>query len=243
VSVPPGPLTVLAEGPDWLVVDKPSGLPCHRSKMVREDDTVVARLREQLGGPIHLAHRLDRGTSGCLLVARSPEAHARLQDDLTAGHKQYVALVRGFFRWDDPVRIQSPMKDSRGRVQDADTTALVLGRSHDPRCSLMVAWPRTGRFHQVRRHLRDLDHPVIGDRKHGDNRASNVWKAMGLPRLALHCHAMQLPSLQVRAPLSGDFATVGRTLPFWDDAMAQLDAVSILSGSPPPCPDPPHRPT
>ena len=216
-------LPILARGPGWVVVDKPSGLACHYSKMVRERDTVAARLRTQLDSRIHLAHRLDRGASGCLLVALDAPSKTRLQDALATAHKEYVALVRGFFRWDDPVRVQTPMKDARGRIRDAETTVEVIGRSHDPRASLMLARPVTGRFHQVRRHLRDLDHPILGDRKHGDNRASNLWKDQ-LPRLALHCRRIHIASedIDVLAPLSGDFLSTVQRMPWWAEAQERL---------------------
>lgn len=220
---PTGLLTIIAEGPGWVAIDKPSGLACHYSKMVRERDTVAARLRTQLDSRIHLVHRLDRAASGCLLVALDATTKARLQDALAGAHKEYIALVRGFFRWDDPVRVQTPMKDPRGRLKEAETTVAVIGRSKQPRASLMLAWPVTGRFHQVRRHLRDLDHPILGDRKHGDNRASNQWKDQ-LPRLALHCHRIRIDSEQIDicAPLSGDFLTTVESMPWWPEARARL---------------------
>lgn len=210
-------IRVLQEGTGWLVVDKPSGLACHRSALVRDRDTLAVRLRAQLGQPIHLVHRLDRAASGCLVVALDPATTAALQDALTGAHKEYLALVRGFFRWDDPVRVATDVPDSRGVPRAALTWVDAIGRSLDPRCSLLRAVPATGRHHQVRRHLRDLDHPILGDHAHGDTRENTAWRPRGLARLALHCWRIRAPEvgLHATAPLPEDLLDPLSRLPWW----------------------------
>lgn len=219
---------MLARARRWAVVAKPGGVACHRSGMVRDRDTLIRRARRRFQTTVHLVHRLDRATSGCLLVAFDPEMAAALHDSLRddSAVKTYLALVRGYWKWDDPFDIDAPMKDDEGVRREAVTRAQVLGRSMDPRVSLVLARPRTGRFHQVRRHLRDVDHPVLGDAMHGDTRANRLWRDVhGLPRLGLHCAALDVPDpdggrITVRCPLPLDLARVLHAQPWWADALA-----------------------
>jgi len=231
-------LRVLARGRRWAVVAKPGGVACHRSGMVRDRDTLVRRARRRFGANLHLVHRLDRATSGCLVVAFDPVAAADLHDALRdpSTTKTYLALVRGFWKWDDPFTIDAPMKDDQGAWREASTVADVLGRSMAPRVSLVRARPRTGRFHQVRRHLRDVDHPVLGDSMHGDTRANRVWREQhGLPRLGLHCAALDMPDpdggrIRVRCPVPLDLGQVLHAQPWWPDAVAA--APDLLTAPP-----------
>ena len=95
----------------------------------------------------------------------------------------------------------------------------------DPRSALVRVQPRTGRRHQVRRHLRDVDHPILGDTSHGDSRENVRWRAEhGLQRLALHCLHLAFPWDGVRhevfCPPAADLVTVWRQQPWWLDAVA-----------------------
>ncbi len=221
-------LRVLARGRRWAIVAKPPGLPCHRSALVNERDTVAARAKARFGCPIHLVHRLDRATSGCLLIAFDPEAAARLHDGLrsTASTKRYVALVRGWWRWDDPFVIDHALKDEDGTTMlDARTTVRGLGGGRAPRASLVEATLHSGRTHQIRRHLSAIDHPVLGDTAHGDSRHNRLWRTEhALPRLALHCAEMDIPCEETgraRAvcPLPEDLAPVFAAQPWWSEAV------------------------
>lgn len=218
------PLRVLAEGADWYAVAKPSGLACHRSSLVHDRVTVVSVLERQRGERPHLVHRLDRAASGVLLIGRTPEATHRLhtalhQPDAT---KVYLAFTRGFFRWDDPVDVDTPMKDDQGIVRDARTVIDVLGRSQDPRCSLLRACPATGRYHQVRRHCRDLGHPLLMDHQHGDTRVNVTWRQQtSLRRLGLHAWHVETPETgRICCPPPDDLVAVWRTMPWWNEAVA-----------------------
>lgn len=226
-------LPILARGDDWVVVGKPSGLVVHHSATHRHEAHAALQLvRDQLGARVHPVHRLDRGTSGCLLFALDPERVAPLAEALRAGRKRYVALVRGHVRTRDPVVVTHPMTDTRGYVQDARTRCVPIVGSADPRCSLVEAWPETGRFHQVRRHLRDLSHPVLGDSTHGDTRENRTWREKwGLGRLALHCLSLELdladgPRRAV-CPLPPDLGGVLKRLPWWDQAVAAVADLSL----------------
>lgn len=219
-------LRVLARGRRWAVIAKPSGLSCHRSALCRDRDTVAARARRRFGMPVHLVHRLDRAVSGCLVVAFDAEAAAALHGALRSpdAHKTYVAQVRGWWRWDDPFDITAPMAEADGTAKAARTHVRALGRANVPRASLIEASPRTGRFHQIRRHLRDVDHPILGDATHGDTRENRTWRGLGLPRLALHCAALHLDGpdgerIHAACPLPRDLAPLWQAQPWWSDAV------------------------
>jgi tRNA pseudouridine65 synthase len=182
---------------------------------------------------VHLVHRLDRAASGCLVIAFDAETTAALQAALTAPEatKQYLAFTRGYFRWDDPVHVHKPMRDSQGRMKEAQSVVRVVGRSFDPWCSLLLVEPTTGRFHQVRRHVRDLTHPILRDAKHGDSKANVLWRDQwGLPRLGLHCHSLAFTldgeRIEVTCPPPGDLVRIWQQLPWWEEAQRVLPALA-----------------
>lgn len=228
-------LHVLVRAERWAVVAKPARIACHRSELVRDGVTVADLARYRFRVPIHLVHRLDRAASGCLVVAFDPEMTTQLQAALAhdGAQKSYLAFVRGFFREDEPVQVDNDVKDSDGIPREAHSSVTWVGRSHDPRCSLLLVKPTTGRYHQVRRHVRDLNHPVLGDSMHGDTRVNKIWREEhGLHRLGLHCQALDLPlpdgtRLQVVCPPPSDLVAVWRTLPWWDEAKARLPDLAL----------------
>lgn len=228
-------LPILTEGDGWMVVAKPPRLACHKSELVYDRVTVVSLLERQLRRKVHLVHRLDRAASGCLLVAFDPPTTARLQAAMQSdeAHKTYLAFVRGYFRWDDPVDVQKPMADDHGIVREARSVIECVGRSREPRCSLLRVRPFTGRYHQVRRHVRDLDHPILGDKIHGDSRENVRWKRdLALPRLGLHALSLDLPQddgsrLQVTCPPPDDLAALWATMPWWAEAQEREPALRL----------------
>ncbi|MCB9797788.1 MAG: hypothetical protein H6741_34345 [Alphaproteobacteria bacterium] len=124
------------------------------------------------------------------------------------------------------------MKDGKGVEREARSEVRCLGRSRSPRCSLLQVRPETGRFHQVRRHVRDLHHPVLGDAEHGDTRENRRWREdHGLKRLALHCLSLELAlpegPLTVQSPLFSDQAELFSRLPFWDEARGAAPALDL----------------
>jgi 23S rRNA-/tRNA-specific pseudouridylate synthase len=141
--------------------------------------------------------------------------------------KEYLALCRGpWGRGPDPVDVTTPIPDGRGGHKEALTTVRCLGTDLDARSALLHAAPRTGRHHQVRRHCRDLNHPVLGDGQHGDTRVNRMFRdTHGLDRLALHAWRLALPlpsgeRLSVTAPLPTDLNATLHGLPFWPEALA-----------------------
>jgi tRNA pseudouridine65 synthase len=229
--MPRSELRVLQAGDDWVVIAKPPRLLVHRTAQAPTADAVVQTLRDQLGRHVYPVHRLDRGASGCLLVATSREAAGLLNAALAEAAKVYVAFVRGAFREEDAV-VETPMKDDNGILKDARSLVHRLGASEVPRCSLLEVRPETGRYHQVRRHVRDLGHPVIGDREHGDSRVNGEWRARDRDlRLGLHAislaFSIRTDRVEVTCPLFRDHHALWSTLPWWSEAVARCPALAL----------------
>lgn len=225
------PFDVLARGDDWVVVHKPSGVLVHRQPGVRED-AAVQIVRNQVGRRVWPVHRLDRATSGCLLFALEHGAIAGLHDALGRGSKRYLAQVRGNLAADEPFVVDAPLKVN-GKEKSAATRFTKLGGASEPRSSLVLAEPRTGRYHQIRRHLVRLSHPVLGDSTHGDTRVNRTWrKEHGLHRLALHCWTLRLDlpdgtPLSVTAPPPDELMSVWVAQPWWDRAHETLNRLPV----------------
>jgi len=196
-----GGVRLLARGERWLAVFKPSGILVHRG-WARDGVIATDVVRDLVGAPVHPAHRLDRATSGVLLFALDPEAAARLQSAFAEGRvwKRYAALVRG-----EPepfVTCRYPLK--RGRTKSPSAQERVAAETHFVRLwtgdgplhcySLVNALPTTGRMHQIRRHLKHLSHPIIGDVKYGKGEHNRWFRDhVGLHRLALHAAQLSFP--------------------------------------------------
>jgi tRNA pseudouridine65 synthase len=198
-----------------VVANKPSGLLVHRG-WDDDDDVAMFRVRDALGGEhVHPLHRLDRGTSGALLFARTKDAATTLSRAFEDGgvDKRYLALVRGAPPDSGVIDYAIQKKEDGPRVR-AVTRFRTIARSPIDRCSLVEAMPETGRLHQVRRHLRHIDHPLIGDVRHGSGAINRHYRAeYGLHRLALHAHFLAFSHpvtgarVSVSAPLPDDLAT------------------------------------
>jgi tRNA pseudouridine65 synthase len=193
-------LEILYQDDEIIAVNKPANLAVHRSKFVGPDDAfLIDMLREQVGGDVYLAHRLDRATSGVLLSARSKEVAGALGEQFMGRsvEKRYLAVVRG---WPDPEQgsIDYPLPGSRdtGPRKDAVTdyqrlgvveVPITLGRYESQRYSLVLASPRTGRFRQIRKHFAHIHHPIIGDSQHGRGDHNRLFKQyFSSHRLLLH---------------------------------------------------------
>ena len=177
-------IDILYQDDALIAVNKPANLAVHRSTFVGPADAfLIDLLREQVGGNVYLAHRLDRATSGVLLVARSKEVAAALGEQFMQRtvHKQYLVVVRG---WPEPAegvidyplpgsRETGPRREARTRYRRLATIELpiALGRYPQQRYALLLAEPESGRFRQIRKHLAHIHHPVIGDCQHEIGRA------------------------------------------------------------------------
>jgi 23S rRNA pseudouridine955/2504/2580 synthase len=211
---------VLYEDEHLLAVDKPAGLAAHPGSGI-EGATLVEEARSYLRVPDDLppgefkpspAHRLDRDTSGIVLVAKTRRAMVRLGELFTEGdeiRKAYLALAKGKMPKPTGV-IELPLseheqtgrsKDRRGvNFQEAVTRWQVTSSNHD--ASLLAVRIETGRTHQIRRHLQAMGHPVAGDRRYGDfpfnKEARSRW---GLRRMFLHAWKLEIPHPVTGAPL------------------------------------------
>jgi tRNA pseudouridine65 synthase len=216
---------ILYRDPDCIAIHKPQGVLVHYSRSAgREGPCVVPALRQQLGRIVFPVHRLDRPTSGVLLLALTVEATRRLshQFEQRLVTKNYMALVRG--HCDDSGCIDRPLKPPRDRwnrseqsqPQAALTRFTTLARSELPfpvgryetsRYSLLSLSPASGRRHQIRRHLKHISHPVIGDTTHGDRDHNRFFASQfGIQRLLLVAN-----QLIFQQPFSGQTITVQST--------------------------------
>jgi len=221
----------------WVVVDKPSGLSVHRG-WDASPDTVMRRLRGDLERWVYPVHRLDRATSGALIVALDSERAGVLSASFRDGlvDKEYVALVRGVL--DAPGTVEHPLAPPEGGERvPAITDYAPIGVARD-RYTLVRLWPRTGRSHQLRRHMKHLSRPLLGDTTYGDGRENRAMREqIGLHRLALHAAWIALPDpdgddasarVEVRSPLPADLREPLERLGFTKD---QLDAADAAAGA------------
>ena len=204
---------VLHADDELVAVDKPAGIAMHRSSMAaREDAYLVDAIREQLGRTLYLAHRLDRATSGVVLLAASKETAAALgaQFMSRAVEKVYLAVARGVV--DEAGTIDHPLDAPGQREAKRAVThyrrlasielPIALGRYDTVRYSLVEARPETGRYRQIRRHFKHLSHHLIGDTSHGEGRHNRLFRMnWSVHRLLLHAWKIRLAHPVTGAPL------------------------------------------
>lgn len=217
-------LELLYQDEQLAVVNKPAGLMVHDSKLARgESEFLADQLREQLGVPVFLVHRLDRATSGCLLFAFDRDTASTLGKQLMsqAFAKHYLAVCRG---WPaaDAFDLDYPIDGGPGKPEckPAQTRFTVSARGELPwpmggfetsRFALLRCEPLTGRFRQIRRHLHHLSHHLIGDTSHGDGRRNRQFRMQGVHRMLLHAWRLQFPhpsqarTISIEAPLDSEF--------------------------------------
>jgi tRNA pseudouridine65 synthase len=206
----PPPL-ILHRDEDLLVVSKPSGMLVHKG-WAKDGETLIDALRQLGYSRLHTVHRLDRATSGIICLALNPDAARNLSEQFAERQvtKRYLALVRGVVK--DSVFVDHPIPKEPGKERvPAQTQIDVLASAKTlPReTSLVCAQPLSGRTHQIRRHLKHLNHPIIGDVNYGRgelNRAAR--ERYGLHRLALHALSLTLCD-----PRSGQMITFSAQLP------------------------------
>ncbi len=227
-------VTVLAQGARWAVVAKPAHVPVHDSAYVRCADTLIRAARLELDDDVHPVHRLDRPASGCVLLALGREHVHDLAQALSGGRKRYLAFVRGSISERGPVVVERPLdKPGSDMARPARTRLQPIASSEDPRCSLVLAEPTTGRFHQIRRHIRSLSHPILGDSSHGDTRINRWWREeYGLTRLGLHGLSLELQladgeRIVVVCPVPDDLRLLWKRLPWWDAAKAAVPELEL----------------
>ncbi|WP_020395083.1 tRNA pseudouridine(65) synthase TruC [Thiolinea disciformis] len=222
---------------NWLVaINKPAGLLVHRSLIDKhETQFAVQLLRDQIGQKVYPVHRLDRPTSGVLLFALDTATARALTEQFTQGvvQKTYRALVRGFCAPEGV--IDYALKEELDEIADAKAdpnkpaqTAITHYRNLESfelpfasvkhpssRYSLLALQPKTGRRHQLRRHLKHIFHPILGDTTHGDGKQNRLFREQfACERLLLHAgtlrivHPVYRHELSISASLPKDFEAV-----------------------------------
>jgi tRNA pseudouridine65 synthase len=235
-------IPILHRDAELLVVDKPAGLLTHRTELAPDRDVAMMRARDTLqalldaeraaseapelpeessdaktasmpeAAYVYPVHRLDRGTSGALAFALTEDAARSYRTAFDEGRveKVYYALARGTMPAEAHVEYAIPKAEGKERVMAV--TDFRLLHAGEWFC-LVEARPRTGKFHQIRRHLAHLRHPIAGDTNYGTGWFTRkVREEGGLLRLGLHAASITLPGpahapspITVRAPLASDF--------------------------------------
>ncbi|HMP78849.1 MAG TPA: pseudouridine synthase, partial [Pirellulaceae bacterium] len=230
------PLTVLYQDDYLVAVNKPPGLLVHRSDATPGNEpTLLRHLRDQIGRFLFPVHRLDRPTSGVMVYALSSEMAARMNKLFSQRRvvKTYRAIVRGWM--DDQGVIDLPLREqldfsmetyeqTSRSLQAARTCYRTLARYEMPwpmngfptsRYSMVQVHPETGRWHQIRRHLNHVAHPIIGDHRHGDHRHNELFAHhLGIHRMLLVAERLEFPHphtsiwLTLTAPLGTSFPPI-----------------------------------
>lgn len=217
------PLQELYRDAQLLVVHKPAGLLVHRSPIDRHETEFALQYARALngGGHVYPVHRLDRPTSGILVFARDPETARRLGLAMMAGEvsKTYLTMVRGWppgeGEIDHPLREEpedrrrkgqeQPVREARTRYRTLATTEIPVAIEKYPtsRYAMVELYPETGRKHQLRRHMKHISHPIIGDANHGRGRHNRYFaERFGEGRLMLAATRMAFTQ-----PVTGDRMT------------------------------------
>lgn len=210
-------LEILYQDDFIVAINKPSGLLVHKSMIDRGEVYFAMKiLRDQIGCYVYPIHRLDKPTSGVLLFALDKES-ARIMSEQFKAHtiqKKYIAIVRGYC--DEDGVIEHPLKEKLDKIADKDAKKdkeaqeavthyrriacveipYAVGRYEKTRYSLVEVLPKTGRKHQIRRHMKHISHHILGDTKYGRGEHNK------LIRKEFHCHRLLLhaSSLEVTHP-------------------------------------------
>ena len=225
------PLEILYQDTYIVAINKPSGLLVHKSPIDKHETRfALQELRNQIGQYVYPVHRLDKPTSGVLLFALSKEIAQKMGEAFRNNEikKEYIAVVRGYV--DDNGVIDHPLKemlDSRVQKergitkeeQEAQTEYECLERvelpyevSHYPvaRYSLVKLKPQTGRKHQLRRHMKHIHHPMIGDTKHGRGEHNKLF------REKFDCHRLLLHAVKISFihPVDKQYITINANIDF-----------------------------
>ena len=229
-------LDILYQDDQLVAINKPSGLLVHRSLIDAGAQEFALQLtRDQIGQRVYPVHRLDRPTSGVLLFALSSDIARQLSAQFfdQQVRKQYLALVRGHIQ--DSGRIDYPLKEELDKLTDkkankhkeaqsavTDYHAIercelphAVGRYASARYTLTSLVPHTGRKHQLRRHMKHVFHPIVGDTTHGDGKQNTfVRQQYHCQRLMLHAaslhflHPVSETTIELQAPLQEDMRGV-----------------------------------
>ncbi len=248
-------LPILYQDDYLVIINKPAKMLVHKSPIDKHETVYAMRiLRDQLKQHVFPVHRLDKPTSGVLIFALSSEVANQLSQ-LFETHeiqKNYLAVVRGYPQEqgviNHPIKETAMFKSDKGRYEakapkEAITHFQRLAVAEIPysvdkyptsRYALMLLAPVTGRQHQLRRHMKHLSHPIIGDPKYGKSVHNHFFeKHFGVRRLFLHCYRMAFnhpitkERISILAELDDGFRLVVSQMG-WEDALEAIDRVDQL---------------
>jgi tRNA pseudouridine65 synthase len=226
-------IACLYEDDELFVLNKPSGLLVHRGWGVAQAALVDFARERTRDGAAHPVQRLDRGASGAVVFAKTPEVARALAEQARAGqcHKEYVALVRGALAEALDIDHAISRQEDGPRVAARTIVEPIAVAHTEPRhASLVWAKPLTGRLHQIRRHLKHANYPLIGDVRYGHGDLNRAFRERyQLSRLALHAgrwwlaHPISHRVLRGTVPLPDDLAEPLQRMGF-DDAPRLVSA-------------------
>jgi tRNA pseudouridine65 synthase len=216
------PLEIIYQDKDLIAINKPHGLLVHRTKIAADTNTFALQLlRDQIGQHVYPVHRLDRKTSGVLLFALNKETQSLVMRQFREHivSKAYIAIVRGYAPKSGIIDYE--LTNDKNKTQSALTKYKTIvhteiriphGKHPTSRYAVVKLFPKTGRMHQLRKHMSHIFHPIIGDRPHGCNKQNRLWKnRWNMDRMMLHAYELQLthPShnklIKIDAKLSDSF--------------------------------------
>lgn len=233
-----------------VAVNKPSGLLVHRSPIDRHETRFALQMvRDQVGQHVYPVHRLDKPTSGVLLFGLSSQVASALSRQFAEGsiRKQYLAVCRGYCPTDSV--IDYPLREQLDRIADRDARKdkpaqaavtflkrlatveipIAVDRYPQSRYSLVALHPQTGRRHQLRRHMKHIGHPIIGDAKHGKGVHNRFFqREYDCHRLLLACTGLQFQhpvsgkKIDLEAELDAPFKSIIAAFEWQDSVSAYL---------------------
>jgi tRNA pseudouridine65 synthase len=216
-------LSIIYKDEYLVAINKPSGLLVHRSMLDKQETQfAIQLLRDQIGQHVFPVHRLDKPTSGVLVFALSADIAKKIAEQFAVQtiQKTYLAIVRGHLMHEG--KIDYALKEKLDKIADKMTsldkpaqTAVTLFKPLDQfelpfavskyasaRYSLVQLTPKTGRKHQLRRHLAHINHPIVGDVAHGDGKHNTfIRQQFNFHQLALICKSLLLTHPVSETPL------------------------------------------
>lgn len=206
-------LDILYQDEYIIAVNKKSGLLVHPSAEASDRRTCLSVVRDQIGAYVYPLHRLDRGTSGVLLMGLDSDTTRHMQGAFARREvsKTYLAVTRGWAgdlgTLDNPLRKTADTKEdavTHARTLATGTLPIPVGRYPEARYSLVEARPVTGRRHQIRRHLSYANYPIVGDAVHGDGKHNRLFRRI------FQCYHILLHALRIefRHPLTSELLTL-----------------------------------
>lgn len=232
------PLSILYRDEALLIVNKPAGLVVHRG-WASDRTTLLDLARDAVGSWVYPAHRLDRQTSGALVFGLSPEIARALEPAFAHGRvdKRYWALVRGMTP--DACSIDHPLAKEKGKPKlpsQTDVRRLACFEVENDetgitrRYSWVEAHPHTGRPHQIRRHLKHISHPIVGDVRYGKAEHNRLFRRrFGLERMVLHAARVAFDHPVHGRPLAVDAALAPELLHLLETLRAATPAVPAVA--------------